>query len=97
MKKLELKEGYLVSDWNGEVTKVFYKLIPHLHYGSIEERFLLVNEGNVFLEMLPEHKRRFICDTLEKAKKLAQELKKERVSYYEKQIKDYQKSIEELI
>lgn len=96
MKNIKLEQGYLVSDWQGEITKVSYKLVPTLHYGSVEERFLLVDENNVFLEMLPEYKKQFICGSLKEAETLSVKLKERRKNYYLGQIKDYQKRIEEL-
>lgn len=96
MKNVKLEQGYLVSDWQGEITKVSYKLVPALDYGIVEDKFLLVDENNVFLEMLPKLKEEFICNTLKQAENLSVKIKEKQKEYYLKQIKDYQKRLEEV-
>lgn len=95
MKNIKLKLGYLVKDWTGEIEPVKYTTINYLHYGTIEERFLYVDEDGNFSEPITRYNSDKIFDSLVEAEKHSAIKKKKRIEYYEKQVKEYSEKLEE--
>lgn len=95
MKSLKLKPGFLVRDWTGEIETINYTIINFLNYGNIEERFLYCDKDGNFSEPITKYNSDKIFDSFEEAEKHSVIKKKERIKYYEKQVKEYSEKLEE--
>lgn len=92
MKTLKLKPGFLVNDWDGEITPIDYVIVNYSHYGN--EKFLFADKDGVF-QVISKWSDDKIFDSLEEAEKHSKIKKKERIAYCEKQIKEYTERLKE--
>lgn len=96
MKNIELKKGYLVDSWNGEIQEVFYATVKYKYYGNDEDSFLVFTKDELMLETISVYSREKIFDTWEKASEHAFTTKLKRVTYYEEENKRNEETIKEL-
>jgi hypothetical protein len=95
MKNLKLKPGFLVDDWKGEISPINYAKINYLHYGNVEEHFLVENDG-VFIELLTKWSSKKIFDSLIEAEQHSSIVKQKTIKYYEEQVTRNQEKLKEL-
>jgi hypothetical protein len=89
MKTLKLKPGFLVQDWDGDIIPIFYTIFSYMNYGTKEKKFLYCTKNGDFSEPISEWSSDKIFDSLEEAEKHSKIKKKERIKYYENQVKKY--------
>jgi hypothetical protein len=85
-KSIELRHGYLVRSWSGEIEEIFFTIMPHLDYGNIVDKFVIMNKEGVMLESITMYNSDKVFDKEEEALKRSKLVKLEQINYYKKQI-----------
>lgn len=96
MKRINLKEGFLVYRWDGEIIPITYAEIEHREYGNDEKKWLVLTRDGVSLGFLTKYGDGKVFDNLEAARSHAESLREKRIEYYEKEIIIYKENIKEL-
>lgn len=92
MKNIKLIKGFLVNSWDGLIEEIQYFKTDYLQYGNVEEKFIMF-KNNQMLEPITKYNSNKVFDIESDAVEYSKQIKKERLLYFEKQIKHYQEEI----
>lgn len=96
-KQIDLTAGFLVDDYRGYIKKVTYVEIPFETYGSVEQKYLILDEkGTVIVSGLSKFSGDKVFDKLCDAKSHAREIKKSEVKRLKKNIEGYTEELKKL-
>jgi hypothetical protein len=96
MNTIELKEGFYVQDWTGEIKKVKYFKKGLEKYGNIEEHTFVINDKDAIFAVLAKNADDKVFESSKDAINHSKDKIKKNIEYCQKQVKEYQERIEEL-